>query len=488
MTGWTYDPPGPVAKAFLNSNAFVRGIMGPFGSGKSTACVMDIVGRARQQKPGPSGLGCTRWAVIRNTYPELRTTTMKTWHQWVPDTLGRWQSEGPPTHLIKTNDMSLELIFVALDRPDDVKKLLSMELTGAWINEAREIPKTILDGLTGRAGRYPPAVDGGCTWRGVIMDTNPCDMDHWYYKLAEEDRPEEFEFFHQPSGLDPAAENLMWLDQDEHTCRYALDDPRRIEKGRGYYKRLCSGKKEDWIKVYVRSEYGFVSDGKPVYDQYYDNLHIRDHEFNPHWPLDIGMDFGLTPAAVIGQRTPQGQDRILSEVVATRLGATSFAIEVKEHLARNYPGHTIGNVTGDPAGEGGGNDDQSVFKLMAAQGLIAFPASTNDPSIRIEAVNSKMKTLIEGQPGLVVHSRCKQLRKACAGGYHYRRVKLATELKFEEKPYKNMSSHVAEALQYYELGLGGGREVITRPAAARASQMGLPAFAEGVGVIRDWGQ
>ena len=42
-----------------------------------------------------------------------------------------------------------------MDRPEDVKKLLSLELTGIWINEAREIPKSIVDACTMRVGRYP---------------------------------------------------------------------------------------------------------------------------------------------------------------------------------------------------------------------------------------------------------------------------------------------------------------------------------------------
>ena len=44
-----YHPPGPVAKAFMRSDKFVRGIMGPYGSGKSTvlfacACAYDMSG------------------------------------------------------------------------------------------------------------------------------------------------------------------------------------------------------------------------------------------------------------------------------------------------------------------------------------------------------------------------------------------------------------------------------------------------------------
>lgn len=469
MNGWRYESPGPIISGFLKSNKFVRGLMGPIGGGKSTACVMDIISRAREQKKDASGKARTRWAIIRNTFPELKTTTIKTWQQWVPPNLGRWQAEGPPTHFIETNDMVLEALFIALDRPDDVRKLLSMELTGGWLNEVRELPKTVLDALTGRVGRYPPMRDGGPTWSGVIMDTNAPDMDHWYYQLAEVDRPDDFEFFRQPSGLAANAENVENLPPD-------------------YYKRACSGKKDDWVKVYVRADYGFVTDGKPVYDQFFDNLHIATHEFNPAWELHVGMDFGLTPAAVFGQRTPLGQTRILSEIVATRLGATSFAREIKQHIQSRYPHAKIGSMTGDPSGDGGGNDEQTAFQLMAAQGVIALPASTNDPAIRIEAVNSKMGTLIDGQPGLVINPFCTQLRKACAGGYHYRRVKLSSELKFEEKPNKNMSSHVAEALQYFELGQGGGREVVLRPNLARPGYDGRPQFAEGVGIIQGWDQ
>lgn len=38
-----YAPAGPTTKAFHESPVFVRGIMGPIGSGKSTACVLEIL-------------------------------------------------------------------------------------------------------------------------------------------------------------------------------------------------------------------------------------------------------------------------------------------------------------------------------------------------------------------------------------------------------------------------------------------------------------
>jgi hypothetical protein len=42
----------------------------------------------------------------------------------------------------------LRVLFMALDREDDASKLLSLELSFAWINEAREVPKGIVDAFS----------------------------------------------------------------------------------------------------------------------------------------------------------------------------------------------------------------------------------------------------------------------------------------------------------------------------------------------------
>ncbi|KAG1534055.1 hypothetical protein G6F50_015669 [Rhizopus delemar] len=88
-----------------------------------------------------------------------------------------------------------------------------------------------------RVGRYPKDVRP--TWFGLFGDTNAPDSDHWYYKLAEEEKPEGWLFLRQPGGVvklgdrwqvNPKAENLANLPP-------------------GYYERGMQGKKEDWIKV-----------------------------------------------------------------------------------------------------------------------------------------------------------------------------------------------------------------------------------------------
>ena len=76
----------PVVWKFLQSNNFVRGLMGPVGSGKSYACAAEIMMRAVQQKPSPiDGIRYTRFAIVRNSYPMLKTTTIKTWTDLFPE-------------------------------------------------------------------------------------------------------------------------------------------------------------------------------------------------------------------------------------------------------------------------------------------------------------------------------------------------------------------------------------------------------------------
>ena len=470
MTQLEYYPPGSVAQAFLNSDAFIRGIRGPIGSGKSVACCMEIMARAMEQEPNAQGIRRSRWAVVRNTYPELKTTTIKTWHEWFPSNVGKWQTEGPPTHWFKHNDLDLEVMFIALDRPDDVKKLLSLELTGAWINEAREIPKAILDGLTGRVGRFPPKSDGGPSWRGIIMDTNSPDTDHWWYVLAERDITTDrhrqiiesiddaearmrdkgllepgqplIEFFHQPSAESPEAENLENLED-------------------GYYERASVGKDAEWVKVYIRGDYGFISDGRPVYPEYRDNVHCQECGFIPALTLHVGLDFGLTPAAIFGQRLLDGRWQVIDELVTEDMGALRFGELLNSHLNENYAGATV-IITGDPAGEQRAQTDESTpFQLLKTTGVDARPANTNDFTLRREAVAKPLSRMIDGKPGMIVSPKCSTLRKGLAGGYAYRRLQVVGQERYKDVPDKGSKySHPCDAQQYMMLGAGEGQRLL----------------------------
>lgn len=453
---YVYKPQGATLESYILSYEPRTFIMGPLGSGKTNASCWKVFRHMCEQEPDAQGVRRSRWAGVRNTYPDLASTTIKDWLDMFRD-LGRYVAGGlePPTHYLKFDlddgtAVEAEMVFIALDRPEHERKLRGLQLTGAWLNEVKELSFAIISMLDLRVGRYPKDVRP--TWYGIFGDTNAPDTDHWYYKLAEETKPDGWRFLRQPGGVvkdgngwkvNPDAENLRNLP-------------------RGYYERGMQGKKPDWIKVNLANEYGFVVDGKSIYTGYSDIVHCREFELNPRMPLLIGMDFGLTPAATFGQRTLMGVWRIRSELVATSMGAKSFAREIRNHVAQQYPGFEIGSLTGDPAGDTRAQTDEvTPFQILRAADLIAKPAPTNDFLVRVEAVDSALGRLIDGEPGLQVHPDCKVLRKAMAGGYCYKRLQVSGE-RFADKPDKNSYSHVAESLQYLLLGGGEHREVLGR--------------------------
>lgn len=432
---------------FHKSDAFVRLLLGPIGSGKSVASAVELMMRAQQQKPNKFGIRKTRWAIIRDTYRELIDTTMKTFFTWFPEDLGVLLKQNMTfvleQKLADGTTVQAEFLFRALNQPDDVKKLLSLELTGAWVNEAKESEKAIVDMLMGRVGRYPTKFDGGPTWHGIIMDSNCPDTDHWIYKTFEEHNYDGYELFKQPSGVSENAENIENLPPN-------------------YYRNIMSGKDQEWVNVYVHGQYGFVQDGKPVWPQYKDDIHHTDSPLEPlkGHTIYVGVDFGLTPAAVIGQKLPTGRWIILDELVAEDMGATQFAPLLNALINKKYNGFDV-EVYGDPAGDQRAQtDEQTPFQVFANHGLDIMPAYTNDIILRLESVSASLGKLDSiGNPAFVLGPNCKILRKAMAGAYKYRRMQVSGN-HYTEKPDKNKFSHVADALQYMMIGAGEGGKLI----------------------------
>lgn len=435
----------PTIRAFSDSSAFIRGLMGPFGSGKSTGCVIEIIKRAHEQSPGNDGIRRTRWAVVRNTYPQLNDTTIKTFMDWVPETsFGRYNKAEHVYTITAFKGIVIEVLFRALDRPQHVKNLLSLELTGAWFNEAREIPWEIIKPMMGRVGRYPAQKDGGPDWYGIICDTNPPDNDSWWFKLFETDEFKNLaknaekklgrnfqEVFKQPSGLSEKAENTQFLVP-------------------GYYETLAADPDQDWVKVHVHGEYGFIKDGKPVYETYRDSIHCMDVPLVEGLPIIRGWDYGLTPACIFHQVLPNGRLQIFDELVAERAGVTDFTDLVIKHCSEKYPRYHFRDI-GDPAGNATidtvKSDEKSCFSIQRSKG-VDIEAGKQSLELRLESVRYGLNTLIDGKPAIIVDKNCSYMRKGFQGGYKYRRILTSGEAKYQDKPDKNKFSHPHDAHQY----------------------------------------
>ena len=474
-----YKPPGPVAKAFMKDRSFVRGLRGPVGSGKSVASCMELMRIAVTQKPNANGVRRTRFAVIRNTNPQLKTTTIKTWRDWFSDDIGRFVWSPPYTHNINfalgdKTAVECEVIFLALDKQEDVKKLLSLELTAVWINEAREIPKSIVDACTMRVGRFPSMRDGGPSWFGVIMDTNSPDETHWWaimsgeaappeYMSNEEKmllvKPDDWTFYSQPGAM------IEQKDKEGNLTGYVknlkAENLDNIQPD--YYDKIILGKSSMWVNVYVLNKYQALLDGKAVYPTFRKETHVAKSPIEPIQGKEVivGIDFGRTPSAVFAQQTTFGRWSIFHEVIGQDMGAGRFADVLKREIAKNNWEGLDFKFVGDPAGnQMAQTSENTPFMILRAAGITAYPAPTNDTQVRIESVESVLNRMTDGYPSFVVSPTCTTLISGFEGGYQYKRMYHMGRESYDEKPNKNRFSHIHDALQYAMLGGGEGRRVI----------------------------
>lgn len=446
----------PTVAAFMQDKHRIRGMMGPFGSGKSSAMLWEIIRKGHEQKPGPDGIRRTRWAVVRSTFPQLENTTIKTVIEWLPPIyFGHYRSAKHDYMITGFKGVEIELIFKALDKPERVDDLLSLELTGVWVNEAREVPKAIIDALDGRIDRYPSNKDGGRTWTGMIMDTNPPDEESWWHKMFEVDKPSNVKLFKQPSGLSLEAENICALGTK------VGDYPEGEKPGLSadYYTNLMIGKDKSYVDVFVKGLYGYTKEGKPVYESCYnDDIHVAPSTLTPiiGTELIISFDFGLTPAAIFGQITPRGFLHIYDELLSEGMGIKQFIKNmVRPLLNLKYQGFSV-IVVGDPAGnQRAQTDEKSCFDILREEDFRVVASDLSNALVpRIGAVEGFLTRLTDGKPTFQLDPAIKTLRKGFISGYCYRRIKGAND-RFTEDPWKNFFSHIHDACQGLCLYLTG---------------------------------
>lgn len=477
----------PVLREHMRSRARVSVIRGPLGSGKTVGTVQRILAQMAEQEPNAQGIRPTRWLAVRNTYGDLTQTTIKDFLS-IFEGLGHMRTGGlePPNFEVRKRladgtTLDAQVIFLALDRDDALRKLRGYQITGIWWNEMAEIGKALVDMGDLRHGRYPSDVSGGvrCTWHGMVGDTNAPDEEHWLARL-ELAPPEGWEFRIQPGGVletgetaangqprfvaNPAAENLSHLPE-------------------GYYERGMAGKEAAWIRVMLANKLGFVRRGMPVHPAYRDDYHCAPAELEPNsrYPLLLGLDFGRTPACAMVQYWDHLERWVvIDEMTSENMSAAIFAPQLKRYLDRRYPGLSV-RAWGDPAGDARGQaTEDTPILICRAAGIPVQPAPSNVWALRIAAVDNPLLRVsrVDMRPGLIVSPRAKMIRKGLMGGYCYRKLALSGPERFDEQPDKNEYSHCVEALHYALGGAGEGRAALQPAEPQLRGREPLPQFAE----------
>lgn len=443
MSELIYNPP-PTIREFMESDQRVRIVRGPVGSGKSSGMVMELLRRAAQQAPDPKdGIRRTRAVIVRNTMPQLKTTSLKTINELLRPVV-EWEAQ-VSTVWIKQGDIETEWILMPLDTPENVQRLLSLDITFAWLSELRELPPKILQDVLSRCGRFPSMMHGGPTWRGVIGETNSFDEDSEWNKILEDKEldgkplPKSWGYFVQPGARDANAENKENLVP-------------------GYYEDLIENNSPSWVEQYVDNLIAPSLSGEAVFrSSFKTTFHMAKQALEPipSTILIIGMDFGRHPAAVLTQTDARGRLIALDEAVGDNMGVEQFVATVLRPLLAQpkYSRLPVG-IVGDPSGVARSQiGEESVFAALKRMGFSSQPAQTNNIEPRLRAVEKWLLQQRDGTAALLVSPTCDTLRRALQSKYRYAKQKDG-----ELKPLPDKThpwSDIADAFQYAVLGHSG---------------------------------
>jgi len=447
-----FSPVGSLVPFFL-SEKFVSLAVGPVGSTKTTAGIVKILYHAKRMAASEDGVRRSRCVWVRNTREQLRDTSIPDFLKWFPDGMAGTYHKTDNKFVLKLDDVECEVLFRPLEDANDVRKLLSLQLSFAVLEEFREINKDVFEALQGRLGRYPDGmlvphrpewgVDGkGNPIQGCVTDeglanshvwgmSNPPDMDTFWETLLSAP-PENTHVTLQPSGFSPRADWVHLLPS-------------------GYYENLALGKSESYVDVYIHARFGKSLAGQAVFRSFAMDTHVAKNRLTPIInglrPLLIGMDFGLNPSAVIGQLDARGRLLVYRAVTSDGMGVLRFVRSIlKPMLAQEFSGAPL-LIIGDPAGRSRAQtDEKTVYDILAQERLPAKEAYTNSIIARITAVDQFLNRQVDGDPGFLIDPEgCRPLVNALRGNYRYKRK---TNGEFEDEPEKNDASHVADALQY----------------------------------------
>lgn len=424
---------------FFFSDKFIALVVGPIGSTKTTAGVMKIIRHAARMAPCPDGIRRSRAVWVRNTREQLRDTSIKDFLKWIPDGVMGSFLKTEYKFTIRVGDIECEVLFRGLDDANDTRRLLSLQASFIIFDEFREIAPAIFETAQGRVGRYPDKMMNGV---GCVTDdgkpnhhiwgmTNPPDVDTFWEELLSSP-PDNVGVTIQPSGMSPEADWTEFLPSD-------------------YYENLMKGKTQDWIDVYVHSKFGRSLSGQPVFKSFNRTAHVAKASLTPVWaetPVVIGVDAGLTPAAVMGEVTYDGRLVVYDALVSEDMGALRFIREkLKPLLRRKYPHRRFIVITDPAAFQRAQTDERTVADIYRAEGFTVRSARSNSITARLAAVDKYLTRVVDGQYGVLLDPEsAAALVQALAGKYRY---KINSKGDKDESPEKSHPwSDVADAFQY----------------------------------------
>lgn len=473
----------PSGQMLLNSTKPYLFICGPVGSGKTTASILTLIERACSQ-PLFNGVRRSRVCILRKFIPELKATAIKSFLELFPET--RMNYSFPISGILEMDNAAgehiyIEIYFLSAQRKEDVRKLLSFELTWAWINEANQMPPEVFAACQDRVGRYPPVKKGGVANSGVICDTNAFPTNHWLkqnhyteFPVLTPDTGDYIETENQLIIRQPPAIKMFNSELSAQEYVDSLNDYElslvgqhnlRVHRSLSgmyfvlhphadnlknlpvdYYTRAIESKTSPDIRVkYMNHLMSDAISDKACYPMFDIDRHVTDitpKAFEVQ-KIILGWDFGLTPTCVLCYVYDNPTKVIvIDEVMGVDMGLTRFVPMVLTMLSKYDIDvkHTLSAM--DPAGTiRSQSNEQKCFDVLTHYG---FNLGGHVPQTLITRLESVRKKLYSSGTFLI-NRRCEFLIQGFVADYKFSEANAERGIL---KPDKNINSHFHDALQY----------------------------------------
>lgn len=443
--------PNKLQKSFIESEADADLFSSRMGEGKSAGLSWSTFYHTKHN-PGAT------WAIIRDTWENLRATTQKEFFKWFPPGIMGTYHATNKEFTWASGVAEGTVMFLGMDAPDDATKLMSRSLSGFAMDEpapavgSSGIAEEIFTIAMSRRRENPDTTK----WYAAKLAENNPDEAHWTYKKFVIPGTEGYKIW-QPNE----PENLHHLPA-------------------GYYAglRKTFAGRDDLIRRFVEGEFGFQSEGKPVTPQWSDKIHLAYGLTPiPRMELILLWDWGHNPTCIITQKTPLGNWNILEAVVGDGIGSVELIEEfVKPLLATKYRGHPLRHI-GDPSGETG--DQSSVHRspvilMKRALGGTWMPGPVK-PMHRLPHLQRVLSMTTQGRGLMRVDKEfAAAVWHALRGGYHYHVARTGL---ISTVPKKNGHSHPGDAMSYgaavlFPLNRLPGARGIVAPTAQEATFFG----------------
>ena len=417
----TVFKPNPMQKNFIESRAKADLFSSRMGEGKSTALAWAAFYHTRHN-PG------ARWAIIRDTYENLKGTTQKTFMDWFGQ-FGTYHG-GNKTFTWSNGIAEGEVIFMGMDDANDATKLMSRELAGFGMDEPAPamgntgINEFVFDMAMSRL-RQPKM-----NWYAAKLAENNPDEAHWTYRKFVSPGNPGFTIW-QPQ----MPENILHLPKD-------------------YYEGLRATFKHrpDLVRRFVDGEFGFQAVGKNVTPQWNDKFHLALGLVpEDRTELVCCWDFGHTPVCIITQITAAGHWDILQAHCGVDIGAEELINDlVRPTLLDLRKKH---NATwrhiGDPAGKQRSQDSINRSPVRTIRRELGGNWTSGPVSLqeRLDPLQSVLTKAVGGRGKVRVdREKAAPVWYALRGGWHYH---VANNGLISGVPVKNHpDSDVGDALGY----------------------------------------